>query len=446
MTEETGGERKPWDLERYRGVKERPDYQVEWDRDRDLVLDDSHRTGKSRPIYSFDGPSLFWLVLRGMTVTFLTLGLYRFWMITGLRRHYWHAIRIQGDPFEYTGTGLEKILGFLMALVILGIYLALVQLGLTYVQISFLDNSPWAIPISILAAAPLIFFAQYRARRYILARTRWRGIRFGLDGGAWGYAWRAIGLWVLTILSAGLLYPYKQFRLSKYVTDRAWYGNLRFEQGGSWAGLFANWVWIYIVLGMMGLALWGMAADKHNPSTAVIGIAIIGAGSLALFIMIMRYEVVSFRYLWNHRSLGEVTFTCDISPAKVIRVYVVGSLGVTVFTILVGMVMVGITVALGYTISSPEQMQAMVRTRDLAAAQQHWPVIAMVALGYLVVIATSYAFSHLFITQPILQRKAESMTLHNVQLLSMSRQRAHDAASEAGGFADALGVDVGAGF
>ena len=40
----------------------------------------------------------------------------------------------------------------------------------------------------------------------------------------------------------------------------------------------------------------------------------------------------------------------------------------------------------------------------------------------------------------------ETMTINNVQSLTQSRQRDHDHAAEAGGFADALGVDVGAGF
>ncbi|HSF96017.1 MAG TPA: DUF898 family protein [Thermohalobaculum sp.] len=444
MTDETSGP-KPWDLERYRGVKERPDYRVEWDRDRDLVLDDSHRTGRSRPIYSFDGPSLFWLVLRAVGLTVLTLGIYRFWMTTSLRRHYWHAIRIQGDPFEYSGTGFEKLLGFLMAIVILAVYLALVNLALTYVEISFLNGSPWALPLSMLFAAPLIFFAQYRARHYILARTRWRGIRFGLGKGAWGYAWRAMWYWTVAILTAGLLRPYAQFKLSKYATDRAWYGDLKFEQGGSWVGLFAQWVWLYIIFGMMGLASWGMAADKYNPATAVIGMAIIGVGSFALFVMALRYEVVTFRYLWNHRSLGDVTFTCDISPTQVIKVYVLGSLAVTIFTIVVALVVMALAAIVAYVLVSPEQFTAMTRMKGFDGAAGDWTTMAIVIVGYVVVFAVSYAFGHVFITQPILQRKAESMTLNNVQLLSLSRQREHDAAAEAGGFADALGVDVGAG-
>jgi len=65
---------------------------------------------------------------------------------------------------------------------------------------------------------------------------------------------------------------------------------------------------------------------------------------------------------------------------------------------------------------------------------------------YLTFFAIPFAFSHIFITRPILQRKAEAMVIHGAQVLTQSRQRAHDHAAEAGGFADALGVDVGAGF
>jgi uncharacterized membrane protein YjgN (DUF898 family) len=445
MTDETSGQ-KPWDLERYRGVKERPDFQVEWDRDRDLVLDDSHRTGRSRPIYSFDGPSLFWLALRGITLALITVGIYRFWMNTNLRRHYWHAIRIQGDPFEYTGTGFEKLLGFLMAMVILAVYLMVVNFGLSYLEISYFGGTNVTVALSIAAAMPLIFFAQYRGLHYVMARTRWRGIRFGLGKGAWGFALLSVLLWTLAIVTAGLLRPYAQYKLAKYVADRTWYGNMKFEQGGSWAGLFAQWIWLYIICGMMALAMWGMAADKNNPATLVIGFAIMGVGSFALVFMLLRYEVVTFRYLWEHRTMGDVTFTCDISPAKVIRVYVIGSLAVTIFTTIVILVVMAASAALAYVFVGPEQFDAMIRMRALGGTGGDVVSVAMVVVMYAAALVASFAFSHIFLIQPILQRKVESLTIHNVQLLSMSRQRAHDQAAEAGGFADALGVDVGAGF
>jgi uncharacterized membrane protein YjgN (DUF898 family) len=69
--------------------------------------------------------------------------------------------------------------------------------------------------LTLLAVAPLWFFAAYRARRYKMARTRWRSIRFGMEKGAWGYALRAIGHWFLTIATLGLLLPRQTFYLEK---------------------------------------------------------------------------------------------------------------------------------------------------------------------------------------------------------------------------------------
>ncbi len=445
MTDATDGNR-PWDLEQYRGVKERPDYDEEWDRVRELELDASFRTGNARPVYAHDGPSLFWLALRTSILAVLTLGIYRFWMTTRLRSHYWQSIRIQGDPFEYTGTGLEKILGFLVAIVILAVYLGLVNLALTFVGMSYFSGHPLALQISILAAVPLFFFAEYRARRYIMARTRWRGIRFGLGDGAWGYTVRAIGLWILTILTAGLMYPYKQYKLTKYIVDRSWFGNIRFEQRGSWAGLFASWVWIYIVLGLMALSLWGIYADTGNPSTMVIGGVIMTAGYFALMVMFVRYEVVAFRYLWNNRGLGEANYSCEISPAQVIMVYVFGSLGVLFFSVVVAAVLIALAAIAAIAMVGQERMMGWSEGATPAQMMADWPVLAMFAAAYLLAIAVSYAFSQIFITRPLLRRKAETMTVNNIQALSVSRQREHDHAAEAGGFADALGVDVGAGF
>lgn len=445
MTDSTGGYR-PWDLEQYRGVKERPDYAQEWDRDRDLELDATYRTGNAHPVYTSDGPSLFWLALRTSLLSVLTLGIYRFWMTTKLRTHYWQSIRVQGDPFEYTGTGLEKLLGFLVAIIILAAYLVLVNLGLTFIGMSYFQGDIVALNVSVLAAIPLFFFAEYRARRYIMARTRWRGIRFGMGDGALGYTVRAVGLWILTILTGGLLYPYKQFKLTKYIADRTWFGNIRFEQGGSWAGLFAYWVWIYIVIGLMALALWGIFADKGNPSTAVIGGVIITAGYFALFVMLLRYEVVAFRYLWNNRNLGDASFTCEITPGQVIKIYVLGSLGVFFFSAVIGGVLIALAFIAAFALVGEDRAFAWFDDSGPAAMFDEWQLLVLFGAAYLVVIAVSYAFTQIFITRPILRRKAQTMTINNIQALSVSRQREHDHAAEAGGFADALGVDVGAGF
>ncbi len=467
MTDETE-ELKPWDIERYRGVRRYAERRKDWELNEDeeeLVLGGGGAggtgggfgggpggsgKGEAAPAYARSGPSLFWLALRASVLTILTLGIYRFWMITGLRRHYWHAIRVQGDPIEYTGTGLEKMLGFLLAIVILAIYLGLVNLGLAFLGLSYFEGNPFALQITVLAALPFIFFAAYRARRYVMARTRWRGIRFGMETGAWGYTGRALWYWFLTLATGGLLYPLNQFRLTKFMVDRSWFGDLKFHQNGSWLGLFAHWIWLYIVVGLMALAFWGMAADPGNPSTAVIGGLIAFFGWMALFVMFMRYEIVAFRYLWSNRTLGGAKFQNDVSPSNIISVYVVGTLLVGICTVLV---IVGFSVLVGLfavALIGPEQLQGVQDAFENPAAMlnqtQATAVAAMAVLAYLFSLAFAFAFGQIFVTRPILLRKTEAMTIHNAEALTTSRQRAHDRATEAGGFADALGVDVGAGF
>jgi uncharacterized membrane protein YjgN (DUF898 family) len=70
-----------------------------------------------------DRSALFSFGLKLSVFTVLTLGIYRFWMKTRLRRWYWSAIRPGGHPLEYTGEALEKLLGFLIAVVFLSFYI-----------------------------------------------------------------------------------------------------------------------------------------------------------------------------------------------------------------------------------------------------------------------------------------------------------------------------------
>ena len=118
-------------------------------------------------------------------MTVLTLGIYRFWMKTRLRRWYWSAIR-PGGQLEYVGDPWEKLLGFLIAVLILAFYIGIVNLILMFLSFSLFQGNVAAYALSLVGVIPLWFYAQYRARRYVLARTRWRGLRFGLEPGAWG--------------------------------------------------------------------------------------------------------------------------------------------------------------------------------------------------------------------------------------------------------------------
>src|SRR5437763_15645484 len=116
----------------------------------------------------------FHLVTRGAGLELVTLGFYRFWLVTDIRRHLWSNTLIDGDAAEYTGRGKELLIGFLIALAIL------VPIYLGYFLITVEAERLQALASLPLVASFYVFgqFAIYRARRYRLTRTVWRGVRF----------------------------------------------------------------------------------------------------------------------------------------------------------------------------------------------------------------------------------------------------------------------------
>src|SRR5713226_6359767 len=81
--------------------------------------------------FSGDCGEFFSLAASGAGLELITVGFYRFWLATDIRRHLWSNTHIDGDAAEYTGRGRELLIGFLIALAILvPIYLAYFLVGL----------------------------------------------------------------------------------------------------------------------------------------------------------------------------------------------------------------------------------------------------------------------------------------------------------------------------
>ena len=58
------------------------------------------------------------LVTAGALLELVTVGFYRFWLTTDIRRHLWAHTAIDGDAAEYTGRGGELLIGFLIASIV----------------------------------------------------------------------------------------------------------------------------------------------------------------------------------------------------------------------------------------------------------------------------------------------------------------------------------------
>src|SRR5277367_1973573 len=64
--------------------------------------------------------SAYWrLRVKGAALLMVTLGIYRFWLATDVRRFLWSSTEIAGDLLEYNGLATELLVGFLFAIAIL---------------------------------------------------------------------------------------------------------------------------------------------------------------------------------------------------------------------------------------------------------------------------------------------------------------------------------------
>jgi uncharacterized membrane protein YjgN (DUF898 family) len=128
----------------------------------------------------------FGLLLKGGLLLIPTAGFYRFWLITDIRRHLWGNTRIGRESIEYTGTGRELLIGFMIALAVLApIYVAYFAVGMAAERMKAFASVPLFLILYVFGQ-----YAAYRARRYRATRTIFRGVRFWMTGSAWRYAGR----------------------------------------------------------------------------------------------------------------------------------------------------------------------------------------------------------------------------------------------------------------
>jgi uncharacterized membrane protein YjgN (DUF898 family) len=181
------------------------------------------------------------LVTRGAGLEIVTVGFYRFWLATDIRRHLWSNTHIDGDAAEYTGRGKELLIGFLFALaIIVPVYLAYFIVGLEAERIKAFASLPLFVFFYVFGQ-----FAIYRARRYRLTRTVWRGVRFWMSGSGWAYAARATLWGVLTLLTLGLILPWREAALERYKMRHSYYGDLQGSfEGSGWEFFKRGW-WLW---------------------------------------------------------------------------------------------------------------------------------------------------------------------------------------------------------
>jgi uncharacterized membrane protein YjgN (DUF898 family) len=291
------------------------------------------------------------LALKNAGLTILTLTLYRFWARTSMRRRLWSRVWVMGDPLEYTGSAWELLRGFLIALptfFLPWIFIAYIApLVMNPIAAAWLGFGAWVV------LAPLVAAARYWMRRYQLSRTRWRGIRLGLAGSAWGFAAASWGWWVLQVLSLGWYTPAARMNRARLMWDNTRFGDQPFQfitdedspQKTLWWPFAIGWFgtivltfalpFLAMALGFYFASLAGVAPTPEDPAAYGLYTAI----GFGIVIVIGFFAWVAVWAPYNAAAMNRIASLIELDGARFrLKAKTISLLGVSlagwVFTIL----------------------------------------------------------------------------------------------------------------
>ncbi len=269
------------------------------------------------------------IALPNLLLTIVTLGIYRFWATARERRYLWSRTRFVDEHLEWAGTGMELFLGFVIVIFLFG----LPYFGLSFVAQALIARGYETIGAGLgVVALVTIFYlggvARFRALRYRLSRTRWRGIRGGSDSGGFAfgisYMWKTLVGW----LPVGLLIPWSMTSLWNERWSKMSFGPFPFEANAESGGVFTRFLLFYlapfvmfvgalIMAGMGMLAGYGIGGEEGTAIGGLVGLAgvvlffYIGLGLIAVAFYAKFYREVVGATRWRDLHFSFEAATMD---------------------------------------------------------------------------------------------------------------------------------------
>lgn len=428
--------------------------------------------------WSDDGDRLIGLGFINAVLKILTLGVYSFWGKTEVRRRLWSFVRLNGEPLEYTGTGRELFVGFL---IVFGTVLLPVILAGLIVAVAFAGNR-----LALGAYQGLVYVAFflllgnaiYRAQRYRLSRTRWRGIRGALTGSpgryGWTYFWTialpAILLIGLPVAASGLalgnptmqalagftlivgfaafwwVLPWRANLLQRIMTDDMRFGNRPFSYSGGPGPLYKRYFFVWLgtivlyfgAIAAIGLYLYAEGFIPPNPAAPIIpGIrhVLVSLGILLVAFLLWGlitawYKANQINHFARNTHFEGATFRTDVRGR--------GIMWLVLTNRLLSLLAIAIGLGIGAAILHYSGMATGLTPGRQPQAWEIYP--QLLALGAPVILTTSIvsAFAQFRTARYIISR----MSLDGVVDLERINQSAEQGPRHGEGLAQAFDVDA----
>lgn len=264
------------------------------------------------------------IAFTNLLLTIVTLGIYRFWATTRERQYLWSRSRFIDEHLEWTGLGKELFFGFLMVAVLFGIPVLVLQF---VVEALMIQGYPGLGAALMVAMVLTIFYlsgvARYRALRYRLGRTHWRGIRGGSYDPGFRYGLSYMWKYAVGYLAMGLMVPWAMVSLWNERWGHMSFGQLRFSGQADFSPVMKRYLLFYLaplILFIVGFLAIGAVAlgigaagefDRKELAWGALG-GLIAIGFVAFYLLWgLAYLFFYAKYL--RVVIGEMRLGDDIS-------------------------------------------------------------------------------------------------------------------------------------
>ena len=271
-----------------------------------------------------------------------TLGIYRFWAAARQRRYLWSRTQLIDDSLEWTGTGKEMFLGFLIVIAVLAPFFLFIQFLLPALVAR--GKAEAAFGLIFLFEIALLYlggFARFRALRYRLSRSYWHGIRGGSNDPGWSYGGEYLGRYALVFMTMFIMFPWAQTRLWNQRWNAMSFGPLQFHADLDAEGLKRRWALIYVApIGLLlaGAAMGVIAAAGLNGTAGPpVGLMAIVIGFFVLFYLAIPLATLHwfakyYRKAAARTTLGDLQFGFDASTWDWLKLFL-GNVGLAIVTL-----------------------------------------------------------------------------------------------------------------
>lgn len=287
------------------------------------------------------------IAFTNLLLTIVTLGIYRFWATARSRRYLWSRTRFIDDYLEWAGTGGELFKGALIAVVV--IILPLYGLNILAQHLILAGHAGLGGLIGFAVAMlfyVLIGVALFRALRYRLARTYWRGIRGGSDNPGLTYGWSYVWKHFVGLFALGLMMPWAMVSLWNERWNAMSFGPYEFSAHGRVDGLMGRYIMCYLApfvgIGMLGLAMIpAVMAGNGRMAPAAAFTVVLGAFGVYFFVglVVMAFYAKYFRQMVEGMSLDTLEFGFSARTMDWIKLYL-GDVALVVVTLGVGSIFI----------------------------------------------------------------------------------------------------------